>query len=107
VKLLVERGAPVSHAGWAPLHYAAFEGRAVVVSYLLDKGADKNALAPNGYTALMLAARGGHTEAAKMLLYEDVDVSIAAPGGETAMSITKNRKDPELEELLKRAGAAN
>lgn len=106
VKLLVEGGAPLTYPGsWSPLHYAAFEGRPEVVRYLLDKGTDKNALAPNGYSALMLAARGGHMEAARMLLYEDADVNVKAPSGETVLSLIRKRKDPEFEELLKRAGA--
>ncbi len=106
VKLLVEHGAPVNYSsGWTPLQYAAFGGSADVVRYLLDKGADKNALAPNGYSSLMLAARGGHMEAARMLLYEDADVNVKAPSGDTVLSITKKRKDAEFEELLKRAGA--
>lgn len=104
-KLLVANGAQVSHAGWTPLHYAAFEGRAEVVKYLLEKGADKNSPAPNGFTPLMLAARGGHLEATRALLHEDADVAIRGPKGETALGIAKVRKDVELENLLRRAGA--
>lgn len=107
VRLLVENGAPVKHDGWAPVHFAAFEGRTVVLKFLLDKGADKNALAPNGYTALMLAARNGFAEAARTLLYADADIGVRAPGGETALSIAKGRKDAELEALLRRAGAVD
>lgn len=107
VKLLVDKGAPVAHDGWAPVHYAAFEGHADVLKFLIDKGADKNALALNGYTALMLAARGGHLVAARMLLYEDVTVGTKGPGGVTALAIAKDRKDVELEALLRRAGAVD
>lgn len=107
VKLLVDNGAPVNHDGWAPLHYGAFEGRAEVVKFLIGKGAEKNALAPNGYTALMLAARGSHLAAATVLLYEDVDLYVKGPKGETALSITRERNNPELEALLRRAGAIN
>ena len=106
-RLLVANGAQVSHAGWAPLHYAAFEGRAEVVKYLLEKGADKNSLAPNGFTPLMLAARGGHLEAARSLLYEDADVTVRGPKGETALGIAQERKNLELEGLLRRAGAVD
>lgn len=106
-KLLVENGAEISHGGWAPLHYAVFEGRPEVVKYLVEKGADKNALAPNGYTALMLAARNGQLEAARALLYEDVDLSVRGPKGETALGIAKERKNEELENLLRRAGAVD
>jgi len=98
-------GAEVKHSGWAPIHYAAFEDRAEVIRYLISKGADKDAIAPNGYTALMLAARGGHIEAARALLYEDVDVQVKGPAGESALRIAREKKHSELVELLKRAGA--
>ena len=58
------------------MHYAAFENRPEVIKYLLSKDAKKDALAPNGFTALMLAARNGHIEAAIVLLYADADVGI-------------------------------
>ena len=100
-------GAEVKHSGWAPIHYAAFEDRAEVIRYLISKGADKDAIAPNGYTALMLAARGGHIEATRALLYEDADVQVKGPGGETALRIAREKKHSELVELLKRAGAVD
>lgn len=109
VKLLVENGAPVSvSTGWSPLHYAAFENRPEIIKYLISKGAKKDMLAPNGYTALMLAARNGHLEAATALLYADADLGIKGPKGETALSIAMARtKSEEMVKLLKRAGAAN
>ena len=106
-ELLIKHGAQVNQTGWAPLHYAAFEGRAEMVKLLLSKGGDKDALAPNGYSALMLAARGGHLEAARALLYEDVDVAVKAPDGLTALAIAKEKRSEELVELLKRAGAVD
>ena len=106
-ELLVANGAQLSHPGWMPLHYAAFEGRSEVISYLIEKGADKNALAPNGFSALMLAARGGHVEAARALLYDDADLTIRGPKGETALGIAKALKSKELVALLKRAGAVD
>lgn len=109
VKLLVEHGAQVSPStGWTPLHYAAFENRSGVVKYLLTKDAKKDALAPNGYTSLMLAARGGHLDSAIVLLYADADVGIKGPAGETALSIARARNNnEEMVKLLKRAGAVN
>jgi ankyrin repeat protein len=103
-RILVENGAEVSHSGWAPLHYAAFEGQPEIIKYLIFKGADRNALAPNGYTALMLAARNGQLEAARALLYEDVDLSVRGPKGETALGIAKERNNEPMETLLRRAG---
>jgi hypothetical protein len=106
VKLLVAAGAPVQTAkGWQPVHYAAFAGVTDILRFLLEHGADKNALAPNLYTPLMLAVRNGHLEAAKVLLKDDVDVSHQGPAGETALGIAQRQNDTDLVELLKRAGA--
>jgi hypothetical protein len=104
-RMLIEfGGAEVKHSGWAPIHYAAFEDRPEIIRYLIAKGADKDAVAPNGYTALMLAARGGHIEAARVLLYEDVDVQVRGPAGETALRIAREKNHTELAEMIKRAG---
>lgn len=105
VKAFVEGGAAVNQPGWSALHYAAFGGSAPVVTYLISKGAGKNAVAPNGYTPLMLAARDGQVEAAKSLLFEDADANFRNSAGETAMVVAERRKKPEMIELLKRAGA--
>ena len=107
VKLLVDRGAELSNSGWQPIHYAAFEGRAEVLKYLLEKGANKNSLAPNGYTPLMLTARGGHFVAAETLLRADADFTYKGPNNETALGIAKERKFADVEALLKRAGAVD
>ena len=104
IRTLITAGAELDHPGWTPLHYAAFEGRAPAVQLLLEKGADKDALAPNGYTALMLAARNGKAEAAKMLLYADPDVNHRTEKGETALAIARQKNMREVEELIRRAG---
>lgn len=104
MKLLIGAGADPNQPGWTPLHYAAFEGKAAAVQFLLEKGADKDAVAPNGYTALMLAARNGKTEAAKALLYADPDVNFRTDKGETALAIARARNMTEVVELIRRAG---
>ena len=105
-KLLVNAGAPVGGgSGWQPLHYAAFSGASDIVRFLIERGADKNAVAPNGYTPLMLAVRNGSAEAARVLLVEDADVGHRGPAGETALSLAQRSGDASLVELLKRAGA--
>ena len=104
-RMLIEFGnAEVKHSGWAPIHYAAYHDKPDMIRYLIAKGADKDALAPNGYTALMMAARSGHTDAAKARLYEDVDINVRTPDGTPALRIARQRKHSELAELLVRAG---
>ena len=104
-KLLVSAGAPVNVPGWTPLHYAAFGGNTDLVNYLLDIGANKDAVAPNGYTALMLAVRNDYPATVRALLYRDPDLTVRAPGGETALSIAQERGESGLVDLLRRAGA--
>jgi uncharacterized protein len=104
-RMLIEFGnAEVKHSGWAPIHYAAFQDKPEMIRYLIAKGADKDALAPNGHTALMLAARSGHDDAVRALLHEDVDINARSPDGETALRIAKLRKHGAVSELLIRAG---
>lgn len=106
-KLLIANGAEVNGSGnWSPLHYAAFEGRAPMVRLLLDHGADKNALAPNEYTPLMLAVRNGHEDAARSLLQGDPDVNYQTrSGGDTALKLAVKKGFEPVVSLLKRAGA--
>ncbi len=106
-KLLIENGAEVNSPGaWAPLHYAAFEGRAGMIRFLMDHGADKNAIAPNEYTPLMLAVRNGHEEAARALLYGDPDVNYKTRStGDSALKLAQQKGLEPVVSLLKRAGA--
>lgn len=105
-KVLLAGGAELNPPGWTPLHYAAFEGRAEMVKFLLDKGAGKNAVAPNEYTPLMLAVRNGHEEAARALLYGDPDVNYKTRvTGETALILATKKGAASVVELLKQAGA--
>ena len=106
VKLLVDAGAPVKLGdGYQAIHYAAFSGSTDVLSYLLEHGADKDAVAPNSYTPLMLAAREGHMEAAEALLLVHPELEHVGRNGETALSIAERRENTALVELLKSAGA--
>lgn len=105
-KVLLANGAEINPPGWTPLHYAAFEGRAQMVTFLLDKGANKNAIAPNEFTPLMLAVRNGHEDAARAILYGDPDVNYKTPStGDTALKLAEKRGLAPVVELLKRAGA--
>lgn len=65
---LLARGATVNRAGWTPLHYAATGPEVRLVSLLLERGAQVDALSPNGSTPLMMAARYGSDDSALLLL---------------------------------------
>ena len=54
--------------GWAPLHYAAGNGRARAVAVLLRAGAPSDAKDEDGWTALHYACANGHASVAAALL---------------------------------------
>jgi ankyrin repeat protein len=53
--------------GWTPLHIAAWEGRAALVSQLIDHGADISKMV-RGQTPLIFAAGNGHKKVAELLV---------------------------------------
>src|ERR1035441_3618873 len=69
------------------LHDAAYSGRTAAAKLLLDQGADINALASDGYTALFLAARRGHTEMIKLLLDRGASINAKSRDGWTALHV--------------------
>ena len=73
--MLLDRGAQIQLPGWSPIHYAATGPEAKLVDLFLDRGADVNALAPNGSTPLMMAAQYGTEESLKVLLDRGADAS--------------------------------
>lgn len=56
-----------SVANASELHDSAKIGDAIKINNLLENGADVNAKAINGYTALMCAMAKGHTEVVNLL----------------------------------------
>jgi len=106
-KLMLERKVDpnLPLPGWNPLHYAAFENRAKIVTLLLNAGADINALAPNGSTALMLAAKLGHLDAVRVLINRHAELNQIDRDEGTALDMAKKAGHVEIVNLLRRAGA--
>lgn len=104
VQRLVEAGADVNLYGWPPLIYAAFNGHAAVVDYLLKKGAEINATTANGSTALLFAARFGHIEVVEVLLQNKADPNIANERGATAIDWALKTDNTDIADLLRKAG---
>jgi hypothetical protein len=70
---LVAMGASVRRDGWTPLHYAASGPNVEVVRFLLEQGADIDAIAPNGASPLMMAARYGAEASVRLLIARGAD----------------------------------
>jgi hypothetical protein len=70
---LVAMGAAVRRDGWTPLHYAASGPNVEVVRFLLEQGADIDAIAPNGASPLMMAARYGAEASVRLLIARGAD----------------------------------
>jgi ankyrin repeat protein len=61
--------------GATPLMYAIHFGKSEAAKLLLEKGADFNAKAPNGHTALFEASAGGQVDVVKVLLKKGATVN--------------------------------
>jgi ankyrin repeat protein len=70
---LVARGAKVQFPGWSPIHYAASGPNTRLVRWLLDRGAEVDAVSPNGTTPLMLAAQHAPQDTVELLLRRGAD----------------------------------
>ena len=57
-RLVLKNKAQIDHIGWTPLLYACSKGRLEVAQFLVDNGADVNALSPNGSTLRTTGPKG-------------------------------------------------
>ena len=105
VKKLYARGAEINPAGWTPLTYAATNGKTEVARYLLEIGADPNAVSANGTTALMMAVRGGHTDTVELLLTKGADVNLRNQNGASALAWATRGGFDTIEKALQKRGA--
>lgn len=100
-RALIKAGAVVAHDGWAPLHYAAFEGRDELIADILAAGADVNAPAPNKATPLMLAARNGHIDVVRRLLaLPQTDLNALNDAGLSADAWALQNNNTDIAELI-------
>jgi len=84
---------------------AAAAGNNAKVAQLLRQGADLNARAKDGRTALMHAAYSGHTALAKALINAGADVNAKARDGATALMHAAGHGHTESAKTLIDAGA--
>lgn len=90
VKRLLARGARVNQSGWNALHYAASSSDdSTCLDWLLKQGAEPDARAPNGTTALMMASRYGSESSVDLLLKAGADKSLRNGQGLSALDFAR------------------
>ena len=95
-KKLLDHGAQVQKPGWSPVHYAASGPSTELLALLLDRGANVNALAPNGSTPLMMAARFGTEDSVKLLVQRGADKKLLNDRNLSAADMVRNLDRPWL-----------
>ena len=103
-----------------PMFFAAKSGNGELIRYLAAKGANVNARSAYGATPLMYAADSGHAEAVKTLIALRASVNATMNPGLTLKELVdigvydeisnayrraRKNDDPEILDILKRAGA--
>lgn len=79
-----------------PLHVAADEGQDRMVSLLLDKGADKDALDCDGGTPLCFAVENGHLAVVETLVAAGADVKLRSTDGHTPLHLAATKGHDEV-----------
>lgn len=95
-KKLLDHGAQVQKPGWSAVHYAASGPNAELLALLLDRGANINALAPNGSTPLMMAARFGTEDSVKLLVQRGADKKLLNDRDVSAAEMARSLDRPWL-----------
>jgi len=120
IERLIEKGADINYStpsnplakpfeGWTSLHYAISCKSDEVARFLIEKGADVNAIADDGTTPLILAAKNDSVFMAKFMLDKGADVNWRDLKKKSAMSYAKGvlgilHKKKKMMELLESAG---
>jgi ankyrin repeat protein len=101
------RGGQASAEGSADpeLIAAAANGDFILVTSLIDAGADVNVRNVGGMTPLMAAAKGGHLDTVRILLAQGANVNAKDNDGQTALMHAYSEERQEVAEMLKAAGA--
>ena len=79
--------------GGTALHFAAWKGHLKIVEFLLDNGANENALNGAQWTALFFAASEGHLDVVEYLIDQNVNVELRDTDWRRADYYSKNHKE--------------
>jgi hypothetical protein len=83
-----------------------FSGSKEMAAILIAKGANVDALAPNGQTALILAVKLGKIELVQTLVEAKANKDLADPDGLTALGHAKKLDHSDTVKYLQKVGAA-
>ncbi|MGA7195404.1 MAG: ankyrin repeat domain-containing protein [Anaerolineales bacterium] len=103
---LINAGARVNSASKnkmkvTPLHSAAAGGHTELVKFLLEQGADPNALQESGFTPLHAAAQNGDVESIHQLLLHGADTDVKSAQGKTPLDYATESQKSEAIGLLR------
>lgn len=107
VRRLLDAGANVhcTAGSVTPLHVSAEKNYTSIVDYLLEAGADVNALNSKGNTALYWASNNGNLEMVRKLLGKGGQANHTAPSTISPLHVAAVRGHVEIVEVLLDAGA--
>eukprot|EP00438_Fugacium_kawagutii_P025660 Skav205805 [mRNA] locus=scaffold307:244920:245990:- [translate_table: standard] len=103
--MLLERHVPVNHMdelGQTALFYAARQGHAGTIKYLMRQGADPNLLDKNGETAIFYAVLNKRADAVRALLEGGAALEVINNSHHTSMSVAPKEILPILAEERKK-----
>lgn len=89
---------PVTHN--TPLHTATFNREEELASFLVENGADVNAVNRYGGTPLQFAAANGGLKIAKMLIEKGADVNASSNNGNTPLHFAAGNRKESIRSLI-------
>jgi len=103
---ITDAAKPDDPQGYAPLHGAAFKGRANIARMLIDAGENPEKLHEDGFSAFHRATWGsspGHAATVKVFLDSGVDPALIAGDGTNALNMASEAKNDATVKVLKEA----